>query len=269
MQLSAHGVSFEIDDNAAGSAVFMLGVRKCGSSMFNRIAMMLSSMNGRNFVDVAGRLFEHDVRTDVWLNDDAVVGLLRSGNVYGGFREYPARIAASKVYKDAKKIFLYRDPRDALVSEYFSTAYSHSLPNKVAAEGTGGVRDSFLAKREQARSTHIDEHVVKRAKVMRRTVEPFINVLRDPSAACFKYEDIIFEKAQFIADIVAHLGWRCTDAQVAAILEKVDLRVVEEDPTKFVRHVTPGDHREKLSPETIAAINMTLADILDVFGYPR
>ena len=61
------------------------------------------------------------------------------GRVYGGFRSMPLVFAQSELYRRSRKILLVRDPRDALVSEYFSLAYSHGLPE---AEGDGGARAS-------------------------------------------------------------------------------------------------------------------------------
>jgi hypothetical protein len=40
-----------------------------------------------------------------------------------------------------------------------------------------------------------------------------------------------------------------------------------EDPHKFVRRVTPGDHRVKLNPATIKTLNDLLAPVMETFGY--
>jgi hypothetical protein len=51
------------------------------------------------------------------------------------------------------------------------------------------------------------------------------------------------------------------------ILGWADIRPKNEQPTAFVRKVTPGDHREKLSSECIAKITETLRPAMDLFGY--
>jgi hypothetical protein len=40
-----------------------------------------------------------------------------------------------------------------------------------------------------------------------------------------------------------------------------------EQPTAFIRKVTPGDHREKLSPTIIEELNGVFADEMHLFGY--
>ena len=53
-------------------------------------------------------------------------------------------------------------------------------------------------------------------------------------------------------------------AQSATFFPKRDA-----DAMTHVRHVTPGDHRVKLLPSTIDAVEREFADILDALGYPR
>ena len=43
----------------------------------------------------------------------------------------------------------------------------------------------------------------------------------------------------------------------------------DADLMEHVRHVTPGDHRNKLKPSTIEQLNRIFADVLDVLGDPR
>lgn len=47
----------------------------------------------------------------------------------------------------------------------------------------------------------------------------------------------------------------------------MDRRPAQERPDKHVRRVTPGDHREKLQPATIARLNEAFGDVLERFGY--
>lgn len=266
MRISVQGVGFDIDTGAAGPADFVLGVRKSGSSMFNRITVLLARTNGRNFVDVAERFFASNIPAGAWVKDDAVRAVLHAGNVYGGFRNFPVALARSPIYRNGRKVFLYRDPRDALVSEYSSNAFSHGLPPKTAE---AGARERLLLQRERALAMDINAYVRGRCRLMRNTIAPFRVVLDDPRARSFRYEDIIFDKARFIAEVAGHFGWTCGPEAMADILRQVDVKPDVENPKAFPRRVTPGDHREKLNAATIAQLNEELAEVLEVFGYPR
>jgi hypothetical protein len=42
----------------------------------------------------------------------------------------------------------------------------------------------------------------------------------------------------------------------------------QEEVSQHHRQVTPGEHRQKLKPETVDYLNNYLADVLEGFGYP-
>ena len=46
-----------------------------------------------------------------------------------------------------------------------------------------------------------------------------------------------------------------------------NFRVKREDVRKQKRQITPGDHKRKLHPDTIAFLNEQLAPILETLGY--
>ncbi|HZB90338.1 MAG TPA: sulfotransferase domain-containing protein [Stellaceae bacterium] len=258
------GVTFEIDDAKSGPAFFILGIRKSGSSMLNRVGQLLSRFNSYNFVDVAGRLFTNNIKVGQWIRDPSFSEIIYPGNVYGGFRNCPLGIEGNDIFRRAKKVLLVRDPRDALVSEYFSNAYSHSLPQ---TGETGGARGDLLQQRQAALATPIDDYVLGRAKMMRRTVAEYLPLSQEPNTLLLKYEDVIFAKDAMVQDIVGHFGWVCRPKQLEAILGWVDVKPQQENPKQFIRKVTPGDHQEKLRQETIDRLNDELADVLETFGY--
>lgn len=265
MERVVKGVKFTLDESKPGPAYFILGVRKSGSSMFNRICKLLAKHNNYNFVDIAGSMFSNNVNAGMWLKDPALNDIMMGGNVYGGFRNFPVSIADNPIFTNGKKVLLIRDPRDALVSEYFSNAYSHSLPS--AKAGDGSVRENLLRQREEALSKPIAEYVAQRANLMRKTLDEYKSLLKDRNTKIFKYEDIIFNKKELIQTVVAHFGWECKPRQLEAILGWVDVKPNQENPTQFIRKVTPGDHREKLDTSTIKQLDGELEPVLKTFGY--
>jgi hypothetical protein len=47
------------------------------------------------------------------------------------------------------------------------------------------------------------------------------------------------------------------------------IRSVREDVSSHRRKATPGDYKEKLTPETISKLNLRFGEVLDVLGYSR
>lgn len=259
------GVEFRVDPSRGQDpAWFGLGVRKSGSSMFNRALMLMAKFNKVNWIDIAGDLFTANVPATRWSTMAPPPGLLAGGNLYGGFRNLPAGIAAAPEFRAGVKVLLVRDPRDAVVSEYFSNRSTHSLPE---GEGDDGARAELLRRRAEAQAEEIVAFARRQTPHMAETIEDFLPLVDDPRLLLLRYEDIIFDKPKMIRDTIAHFGWAITQDQIDRILKWIDVVPDAEDDTKFIRKVTPGDHRDKLPPEVIAEMDARFARIMEAFGY--
>lgn len=259
-------VTFQVDVGGGGPAFFLLSVRKSGSSVFNDIGRVLAEANGHRFVDVGPTFFYENVLVSQYQRDPALLSLLHPGNVYGGFRDMPLAFLDSELFWASPRLLMVRDPRDALVSEFFSNAYSHPIPRPSRAGDE--VTRLMYRQRAETRRYSIDGYVVARAGEMARTMLQYEPVLGRPGTTVFRYEDYIFRKPELIEEMAAACGWSVGPRLAAGILCWADARPEREDPTAFVRRVTPGDHREKLRPDTIRTITETLAPAMQLFGYP-
>jgi hypothetical protein len=210
-----------------------------------------------------------------WLNDPALRALVHPGNIYGGFRNMPLALQGLPLFDTAPKLLMVRDPRDALVSEYFSNAYSHSVPDP--QDGADAVAVQMLAKRQQALSQHISEWVLRAARGMNNTMMQYASLLHrgqgpkreqaPGSTLVLKYEDMIFEKPTLIRHLAAQFDLEPAPEHVADVMGWADQRPAVEDPRAFIRKVVPGDHLEKLDRPTIEALNTILAPAMSLFGY--
>jgi hypothetical protein len=257
-------ITFEIEAGGPGPH-FLLGVRKSGSTVLNSICQALCEMADRRFVRVGETFFDANVVAVDWSNDPAVRGLVHPGNVYGGFREMPVALRGLPMFERAPKLLMVRDPRDALISEYFSNAYSHSVP--AAQDGADAVAAQILALRQQALAQDIGDWVLRAAGSMNHTMMQFAPLLGQDRTLVVKYEEVIFDKAGLIGHLSRQFGLAPTAAQVGEILAWADLRPEVENPRSFVRKVSPGDHTEKLDRGTIEVLNRQLAPAMALFGY--
>jgi hypothetical protein len=258
-------VVFDVDTGSAGPAFFVLGVRKSGSSLLNNLCNVLSTTNGHPFIDIGGVLFEKNIPADEWGVYPGILPILNPGNTYGGFREVPPIFLDNDLFKNSAKILLVRFPHDALVSEFYSSAFSHAVPKPTAAGDA--VTKTMELFRKQALTSTIDDYVVPRAHSLARQMLEYAAVARWDSTMLFKYEDWIFRKAELIKAIASHFGWKVDDQLIGHMLAWADIRPVTEDPHAFVRKVTPGDHRQKLRPDTIATLNTILRPAMEAFDY--
>jgi Sulfotransferase domain len=257
-------IPFDVDLGGAGPACFVLGIRKCGSTLLNLLCRRLAALNNRRYLSVE-TFFEENVIERIYLNDPALGAMLHDGNVYGGFRMMPAALTDHPIFREGRKILLVRDPRDALVSEYFSMAYSHPVPTPT--DSGSPVTDMMQMLRQRALEVEIDTLVVERAPQMRKAFLDYVAVARLAGTVLLRYEEYIFRKPEMVRLIAKQFGWTVDSSQIEQIMVEADQRPATEDPTAFVRRVTPGDHRIKLRPATITSLNQILKPAMEAFGY--
>lgn len=254
-------LAFEIDARRADRAWFALGVRKSGSSIFSSIVNALAIFNEIHAVDIPGVMFAQGIRYIDWNGYARISDLLWRGNVYIGFRDPPTSFYGDPVFREGKKILVVRDPRDALVSEYFSNAYSHSLPT--SQDGSSVIEQE----RQRALQSSLETYVLDRVDQLNRTVAGYKHLIGDPNLLVLRYEEVIFDKAGWIVEIARHFGWHTTNQLIGNILGWADVRPDAENPTAFVRRVAPGDHLDKLSSKAIDTVNSKLSDVWPSLGY--
>lgn len=254
-------VNFTIALRATRPTCFALGMTKSGSSIFSNIVNALTlHQQQANSVDIPGSVFKAGYARDDW-NTARVTDLIWPGNVYIGFRHAPTALFDDPIFKQGRKILLVRDPRDALVSEYFSTAFSHSIPD----DGPG--KAEMQRRREKARKINIQEYVLRRVKERDDEMNRYAPLLDDPKTMVMRYEDVILKKEAWIRAIAQHFEFDIDDEIVTGILGWADIVPQKEDQKAFVRRVVPGDHRDKLSNDTIHQLNGYLSPVWRRLGY--
>ena len=246
---------------AGRQSVFVLGSHKAGSTLLNRVCRSVLVCGRSSVADIPGDLSGRG--HDFHRVEQDLDGLFdQPGFCFGGFRVLPHFLRNSERFIRSPKLLLVRDPRDMLVSMYYSWAYSHPLPQNPAD------RERWKELRRLYRDQSIDEFVLAEAEEVKDRVMDYVWMSKNMDhVRVFRYEDIIFAKDLLIDALVDCLGISLSPEQRKRILTKHDIRPVHEDPMKHIRKVTPGDHAEKLSAETIRHLNDLLMPAHRAFGY--
>ena len=243
-------------------SVFLVGLPKAGSTLLNRLMMPITKAAGLSFVGLQETMFRMGVapqHTPAAVN----AGFAPSGYAFGSFRSLPGGVELPSYAAD-RTILLVRDPRDMLVSLYFSLARSHAPPGKIVGDETAA---TFEDHRRQINSMSIDAFALSKVAVV---IDQYATVTAKLSAISHqlhRYEDIIFDKLSWARDMVAYLGLSVSTAVLERAVNANDIRPDVEDQARHVRKVVPGDHREKLRLETITELNARLGPILRQYGY--
>ena len=160
-------------------------------------------------------------------------------------------------------LLMLRDPRDVLVSRYFSMAFTHYLPS------TKGLRVQYERRRRRVRTMSIDEFVVQVMPWVKTTYLGYLDKLVDSGhAKPLRYEDMVQRFPEWIREVASRLQIEITDGD-AAHLERLGGfdKKRTEDPYSHIRQMTPGDYQNKLTSETIDVIDRELHDVLVRLGY--
>jgi hypothetical protein len=243
-------------------SVFLVGLPKAGSTLLTHLMKPLVQAAGLAFVsapDVLRRLGVAPKDFPAEINQV----FQPQGYAFGGFRSLPGALALPAFAAD-RTVLLIRDPRDMLTSLYFSVAHSQHPPGP----GIGGaLAATFEAKRREANDMDIDDFVLSRARGVVVQYGKVERKLRRIPHKLYRYEDVIFDKLGWANDMMAYLDLSPPPGVLKQVVTRNDVRPDVEDMTRHVRKVTPGDHIEKLKPETITELNGQLGPLLQKYGY--
>lgn len=242
---------------------FAFSVHKSGSTMMNKMIRDVCNRCDVPNISIPNFFFSEGISPSVWKGDEKLVPVFTKDILYYGFRFLPPVLQEPSVkLRNCRFVLLVRDPRDALVSQYFSygkTSGSHALPKKNT--------EAFIAAREALPERSIDEYVIDLSRQLRRKLEEYRDSLNFDLGLARRYEDVFFDKETFLGEVFEHFGVDVPKEVITEVAEKHDIRPEKEDETRHIRKGTPGDHREKLLPETITQLNDIFRDVGGFYGY--
>jgi len=184
------------------------------------------------------------------------------GYCFAGFRDVPEWLIGSDVLRRARKVVIVRDPRDMLVSLYYSVKYSHWYPAAQTPQFKAVVgsmhRDAELS---------IDEFCKAYAWPFNRVFWMLRTVLCDQDALVLRYENFVYNKVGMAKDICRWCGISLSEERIRELAAAYGAIPQGDEPHAHIRQVHPGDHKRKLQPDTIAVLNASLANFLDAFSY--
>jgi hypothetical protein len=237
----------------------LLTMHRAGSKIAGRLIGIVHAHGGMPEVDLALMAGKHGERAETFLL--AHQNLLSLKGRYFGPLRFPT-VAKLGDYNDNRVILHVRDPRDCLVSKYFSNAFSHELPKPADA------RAQFLEMRKETLETPIDAFCLRAAKSYLGQFERLFEIAKShPDVLRSRYEDMIANPVLWARRIARFAKVEMTPELKAAITKAAAFRVDKEDVNRDRRQVQPGDHLRKLKPETIAELTRIFRRPLKRFGY--
>lgn len=180
-------------------------------------------------------------------------------SVFGGMIEGIEKL------DDYKIVLVTRDPRDILVSGFYSKAFSHPVPSQL-----GDKRERFLNSRQAAQNSSIDEYVMMESDRVFKIFHRYQTLLLDVQEHVHltQYEEMISKFEEWVTALLSYCELETGGEFVRQLVnENAAMKPKKEDASQHLRKGVAGDYRNKLQPDTVVALNEKFAPILMRFGY--
>jgi hypothetical protein len=247
-------------------SVLFFTVYKAASSFIGGFMGKIVGEAGLTPVDLDGYFFEIG-RGRQWEASGRLleqVSYQPFGYFYGPFRSFNRVIVN---LDDFKILLVLRDPRDAIVSSFYSL-YSHVLPQVLEKEEIEMRRQRRKKKTEQT----VDEYIINKMNETTRLTDHYYEYHRElmgrKNVLFLKYEDMVADFDPWLDRLVQFLELGTSQRLIDEIKAGASFKVSREDVRQHKRQVKPGEHKRKLKPETVDFLNSRVKEILDLFGYP-
>lgn len=162
----------------------------------------------------------------------------------------------------SQHLFQVRDPRDILVSEYFSLGWRHTEQNWDDAEKN---------RRETIRRMTIDEYAINEPEVGKYPLlgrfAPLLSLFGAENIHLVKYETMVNDFPGWLTTVLPLIGLN-TPADLSFLAHRYRNEFqADESNEGHKRNVASGDHRHKLKPETIEILNQRFKTVLGILNY--
>ena len=243
---------------SANKSIAVISFHKCATSYFS--SEILNKSKTHEFIDYQTYQYNHDKKIKPIIN--------LTGYIYGILRiyepEHPGYDLTMSLlhHKHIKKIntlFWIRDPRDILISMYYSFGFTHGLSDNP------GVRSYQIKRRDFIQKLSLDEYVIHEAYRLRKKFEIMIKLIDScPNTLVLKYEDMIHRYDHFYKSLSKVIS--LDDEMYEKIYDKTRPKH-KEDKDSHKRSGKTGAYVDKLKEETITELNSIFCDPLNKLKY--
>lgn len=241
---------------------YVFGMHKGGSTMLHNFFEVITGANKLCSLNPSGVFYENGISDAVYTKDESCLPVFCKRMIYFGFRYVPIFMLKNKRdFINSKSIVLVRDPRDCVVSAFYSFLKSHHIPSQDSQ-----VLSEINKERKKHEDSSIDEYCLSEVHRFSEELAGYA-LFSSENVKFYRYEDIIFEKRKFFEDVLYFLGVNISGASFDMALNMVDVFPEKEDVTSHIRNVTPGNFKLKLKKTTIDKITSDNRSILQLYGY--
>lgn len=238
-------------------SILYFTVQRCASRYVMSILRKIKSNSDMTYIDIEGYFWRGGKAPS---NPNNIYK--KSGYIYGPFYGMDKEELTIPITNtdDFKIVLLLRDPRDVLTSYYYHHAYD---PYDNPAQ-----QEYILKRSRDAASKTIDQWVREKIPLFKVRYHDYMDkFISRPNVLFLKYEDMVGDFNNWLYNLIRFTGLNVPRDVEDSIIQSANFSVSKENVTSHKRQVIPGDHRRKLTDETISLLNSEFSDILDALRY--
>lgn len=259
-------VSLRYGPSALENAPIVLGnaMPKSGSHLINQVVQGLTQIGP--FVNPGFPPVNRDEDNEKLPDEQVLANLkrMRPGDLGYGYIRARQPFLSLLTQPGRATIFVFRDPRDMIVSHVFYATQMHP------GHGMHQYYNETLQNMEQRIHAAIEgvEEPGSRLSPIRAKYESYLGWLDQPSVLCLRFEDLILERQTALNRLLDYLCGRGFQPrferdQEIAILQQA----IAPKKSGTFRKGQPGNWREHFTPANIAFFKEKTGDLLIRLGY--
>lgn len=243
------------------NSCYVFAFPKSGSVPLNDITHAMMTESGIPVVDIPAFCHMNGIALGNVLFD--IDQIFRpKGYCYSGFRGVPPNMRGVLNQLSGNKILMVRDPRDMLVSFYYSIKFSHFFPEAATVQFSYLLNDA----RDSAVES-IDRFCISNSYIYSSCFRDYLELLDNSAVKILRYEDVVFDKLSLARTIRDWFSLDINSTRLNELVEPFNVFPMDERPHEHIRQVHPGDHKRKLQPATIEILNAALEKFIRRFDY--
>lgn len=246
-------------------SVLFFTTHKCASTYISRVLAAIGRHSDYRHVNYASTIWQLGNQIDIgWPHEPFLAAnydrlFRRTGHLYGPQRQmldFPGRAGF-------RHILFLRDPRDVLVSSYYSRAFTHALPKNDTT------RQDFLVHRERTIAMGLDAYVQQMAGDWLLPLYTDYGDLRRTAESCLylKYDDYLNDQEGFIRSICDFMQITLPEATLATLAGSAQPVTAGAPELRHKRSGRSGQWKSELRAQTAQDLTEMLAPVLREWGF--
>ena len=237
---------------------------KSGSHLINQVVQGLTRLGP--FVNPGFPPVNRDEVNDKLPDDEILANLeqMRPGDIGYGYVKARQPFVSVLTRLGRATIFVYRDPRDMIVSHVFYATQTH------AGHGMHRYYNETLKSMEQRLNAAIEgvEEPGSQLSPVRAKYEGYMGWLEQPAVLCLRFEDLILDRQNTLDRLLSYLEQRGFTPVMPRLEEiKILQQAIAPKKSGTFRKGQPGNWREHFSEANKVFFKEQTGDLLFRLGY--